>query len=114
MSGKLGPIDVLLIVILDGFDILAVLETWESIFNEQLINIPISSITKIGGNVAMFVKQTLNISQHINFSVTTFESLFIEISNKQRRSSTIIGVIYRPPNPDLSVFNNEFENVINP
>ena len=91
MLGKLGQIDVLLKAILDGFDILAVSETWESTFNEQLINIPgytkISSIRphgKIGGGVAMFVKQTLNISQHISFSVTSFGSLFIEISNEKK------------------------------
>ena len=65
--------------ILDGFDIFAVSEIWKSTFNEQLINIPgytkISFIRphgKIGGGVAMFVKQTLKISQHISFSVTSF------------------------------------------
>ena len=63
MLGKLGEIDVLLKAILDGFDILAVSKTWESTFNDQLINIPgyttISSIKphgKIGGGVVMFVK----------------------------------------------------------
>ena len=40
MLGKFGQIDVLLKVIQDGFDILAVSETWKSTFNEQLINIP--------------------------------------------------------------------------
>ena len=60
----------------------------------------------------MFVKQTLKISQHISPSVTTLESLFIEISNQKKRSKTIIGVIYRPPNTDPSLFNNEIENVI--
>ena len=84
MLGKLGQIDVLLKAILDGFDILEVSETWESTFNEQLINksgyTKISSIRphgKIGRGVAMFVKQTLNLSQHINFSVASFESLFL-------------------------------------
>ena len=66
----------------------------------------------------MFVKQTLNISQHINFSVTSFELLFIEISNNKKRSALrcvllhIIGVIYRLSNTDLSLNNNKFENVI--
>ena len=40
MLVKLGQIDVFLKAILDGFDILAVSETWESNFSEQLINIP--------------------------------------------------------------------------
>ena len=85
MLGKLGQIDVLLKAILDGFHILAMLETWESTFNEQLINIPgytkLSSIRphgRIQAGVAMFVKQTLKISQNISFSVTSFESFFIE------------------------------------
>ena len=69
MLGKLDQIDVLLIAILDGFDTLAVSETWESTFNEELINISgyinISHIRphgKIRGCVAMCVKETLKIS----------------------------------------------------
>ena len=64
MLGKLSQIDVLLKAILDGFDIFAVSETWESTFIEQLINIPgytkISSIRphgKIGRGVACLLNK---------------------------------------------------------
>ena len=42
MLEKLGQIDALLKAILDGFDILAVSETWKSTFNEQWINISVT------------------------------------------------------------------------
>ena len=76
MLGRLGQIDILFKAILDGFDILAVSETWESTLNEQMINIP--GYTKIS-----------SIRPH--GKIGSLESLFIEISNKKTRSKTIIG-----------------------
>ena len=43
---------------------------------------------------------------------STFESVFIQTFDLNRKFKTIIGTIYRPPGTNLALFNKEFEKVI--
>ena len=102
------------------FDIITVVETWETEENAPLINIPgFKKISKtradgrLGGGLAVFFNENRDIqfSVYKTADVSTFESLVIEL-NKPFMTKTLLGVIYRAPDTDLTLFNNEFEEFI--
>ena len=69
-----------------------------------------------GGGVALYVKDTLEFRLRNDLSIQNsyIESLFIEIDNniESKSKKTICGVIYRPPDTDLKVFNEHLSNIL--
>ena len=64
-----------------------------------------------GEGTALFVKLGFTFTVVDVFSCT-FESVFIQTFDLNRKLKTIIGTIYRPPGTNLALFNKEFEKVI--
>ena len=66
-------------------------------------------VNRAGGGVSLFIKEGLEyqLRQDLIIFNQIFESIFVEISKTQLEFETdiIVGVIYRPPNTDISVFN---------
>lgn len=101
------------------FDIITITETWiDDKYNQNVPPIPGYNYysrprkNKKGGGVAIYVRNDLQTSA-INWSESvdqsSFESLFIQLND----SNTLVGVIYRPPDTDLDIFNREYTEVLN-
>lgn len=76
--------------------------TWETNMNSTLLKlngyIRVSKARcnhQTGGGVALFLKDELKFSVK-NITTNTFESLFVEVTDTNRKK-TIVGVVYRPP-----------------
>ena len=65
---------------------------------------------RVGGDVALFIRDTITFTIRTDIVTVTCESVFIEISSS-KKCKTIVAAIYRAPNTDLKLFINEFENV---
>ena len=74
------------------------LEGYNSVYNDNLPG------KKKGSGIALYIKNTfsfIKLQQYCNVS-EDIESLFLEISNQQYTAT--VGVIYRPPNGNISNF----------
>jgi hypothetical protein len=97
------------------FNVIAITETWLNENTASLYNIEHYSTisnhrkTKRGGGVALYIHDTLNykLRPDLTKSDSFIESLFIELNDKK-----VIGVIYRPPNTDVDIFNKEIKNLL--
>ena len=62
--------------------------------------------TQVGGGVAIFCSDTMNVVQRFDLSIFNefIESVFVEIPNDVSRmgKSIVVSVIYRPPGTDVS------------
>ena len=69
---------------------------------------------KSGGGVALYVKNGLNylIRNDLSFSSPEIEILFIEIKGSTAKPK-LIGCVYRPPNTDVSQFNDRIKSCLN-
>ena len=71
---------------------------------------------KGGGGVSLYIKQDIEYITRtdLTYQNECIESLFIEISKGQieNDSDVIIGVIYRPPNTDVQLFNEYMTNIL--
>ena len=66
-----------------------------------------------GGGVGLYLNHNLNFNRLNDLEINddnVCQSIFVEI--KFDKSSTIIGVIYRPPNGDIKKFNDYIENTL--
>lgn len=72
--------------------------------------------TRGGGGVSLYIRDGIEytIKKEMNHQNSVIESLFIEISKGQigNCSDLIIGVIYRPPNTDIKLFNEYMLNIL--
>ena len=98
-----------------NFNVIGITETWlkdpTSLINMNNYNfIHKSRVNKSGGGVGMYILNNIDfkLRDDITSDLTSMESMFIEIDNKERKN-TVIGNIYRPPNCDIKKFLNEFE-----
>src|SRR6218665_712722 len=102
-----------------SFSIIAVTETWTSEENQSTVFFPgYKTCLKSRKNeayrgVGLFLNEML-IS---NFEIVSYpvdelimETLFVNITLGNR--SLIVGVLYRPPNTELSIFNSAFDNLL--
>ena len=66
-----------------------------------------TSSPKRGGGVGAYIHNSLNFScdklSHMNISKKYMESIWFEI-NREKAKNLVIGVIYRPPNGDVTTF----------
>ena len=99
--------------------IIAVSETWETVSNSNYIFLPgyikVSNSRQEGrkeGGVALLIKQNFDFTICDNYKISSFESVFIELSGQVNSNKTIIGAIYWPQNTDQLTFNIEFDNIL--
>jgi len=116
MLNKIDDIELLIRSISLDFTAIAITETWETKHNSSLLNLPgFSRISKAraknqGGGVAFFLKDDTKYRVK-DIHTDSFESLFIDIVNPTGKT-TLLGVIYRPPDTDLALFHAELEKNI--
>jgi hypothetical protein len=117
LENKLSQVSLLTTSLNIDIDVIAITESWETTDNADFLQIPgFSKVSnrrldgRKGGGVALFIKDSIVFSVKDVVS-KTFESVFIEISSKRTKTKINIGAIYRPPNTDHSLFNDEFEEL---
>ena len=71
---------------------------------------------KGGGGVSLYIREGIEytVRKEINYQCSVIETLFIEIRKGEigNSSDLIIGVIYRPPNTDVHLFNEYLSNIL--
>ena len=102
------------------FDVLCLSETWSNesnlSFNHFFPNYRSfysnRPLNKLGGGVAILVKEALNVEliENLTCNDDEFESVFVKIISDQ--TDTKIGCIYRPPNNNHESFLNKFNQTI--
>ena len=106
------------------FSILAITETWTTPHNENVIDIP--GYTKMlksrtcgrGGGVGLFFDNNLEIGTKLRDDLACpdtkiMESLFVQISQtKLAVKDVIVGVIYRPPNTNVTIFCDSLSQIL--
>ena len=74
-------------------------------------------VNRAGGGVAVCVQDHVCFKERPDLSYFSedCESVFIEVEkgHQQQSSNVIIGVIYRPPNHDISSFNDKMNSIVN-
>ena len=72
--------------------------------------------SKIGLGVSVFINNNLEYIKRSYISIfdENVESIFIELSKDYigYKKNSIIGVLYRPPNTDMSIFNQQLLNIL--
>ena len=67
--------------------------------------------SKIGGGISVFINYNLEYIKHSDISIfdENVESIFIELSKDYigYKKNSIVGVLYRLPNTDMSIFNQQ-------
>ena len=101
------------------FDFIGLTESWLNATNNDLFamegyHIPCQKFreSRKGGGVILYIKETVTFKERadIDFTEGVAESIFVEIHKDvyQTQKHIVIGVIYRPPNTNISIFNEEF------
>ena len=69
---------------------------------------------RIGGGVAICIAEQLNLSVRHDLSIfdPEMESILVEVEGNMLCKNFILGVIYRPPNMDISVFNEKIIRIM--
>ena len=105
-----------------GFTAVGITETWLYDCNCNLYSLPGYILTenhrthRSGGGVGIYLKDDLEFkirNDLVQFD-DSFESVFIEVANDvfKMGKNIIIGVIYRPPGTDLSLFNSKIADLL--
>lgn len=104
------------------FSVIGITESWLQEHNSALYNLEnykhFSRVrhSRSGGGVSLFIKDTIScrIIEEISLVNDIIECLFIEIKKSEVQTSqdVIVGVIYRPPNTDIRLFNDSLSEII--
>ena len=104
------------------FSVIGLSETWLTESNHELFDIPHYNQVKAfrtnrgGGGVSLFIDDAITFKERhdINIANDLMESVFIEIDKDQVSSNKnmIIGLIYKPPNTNMSDFNELFGDLL--
>ena len=100
------------------FDIIGLTETWLNESNQDILGFPnynhvyMYRQNKTGGGVSILLQTHIQYKELTEFSICNelFECVFVEV--EMTGNNVIIGCIYRPPNSNLSQFNNDFAAII--
>ena len=105
------------------FTIIGLSETWLNDNDSDLYGlygykvIGHHRVNRAGGGVAVCVQDHVCFKERPDLSHFSedCESVFIEVEkgHQQQSSNVIIGVIYRPPNHDISSFNDKMNSIVN-
>ena len=102
------------------FSIIGVSETWltsTNIAQCELDNyklITCNRINRQGGGVALYIRDNIDFVELTDLGINDdniCQSLFIEFSINNRK--VVTGIIYRPPNADVSLFNDYLDKTLN-
>ena len=107
------------------FSIIGVSETWLNDVTGNLYNIPGYNLIethrsgRTGGGVGIYVRHDISFEKGNDlalkaFDQTAYESVFIELDKNtfEKNKNIIIGVIYRPPDTDLKLLNENMESLL--
>ena len=104
------------------FPIIALSESWLREDNIERFGIPgyLSEHSirpyRRGGGVSLLINEDIEytIRDDLCYQNNTLEALFIEIDKKQfnKNQNIIVGVVYRPPNTDIKIFNDTMEQCL--
>ena len=104
------------------FNVIGLSETWLNSNTVSMCNINgynhecVYRQGKSGGGVSIYIKQHIKYDLREDMSMLNeaIETVFIEIGKGQFMSpkDVVIGVIYRPPNTDISIFNNYLSDIL--
>ena len=106
------------------FSIIGITETWLKESTKQLYSLDgykplhICRPDRSGGGVSLLIKDHLQYTVRDDLcllSVASAESLFIEIDKDVvgKNKNILVGVIYRPPDTDMKIFNECLEPLLN-
>ena len=106
-----------------NFKVIGLSETWLTAHNYDLYDIPQYKHVKafrqnrMGGGVSLFIQENINFTERNDLNVfnDTMESIFVEIDKSQLscRNNLIVGLIYRPPNSNVSEYSQLLnENIL--
>ena len=104
------------------FSVIGITETWLNASNADLFCMSgydhycLYRTGKRGGGVSLFINENLIVKMRHDLDNMTeyIEAKFVEISkeNSGLQKDAIIGIIYRPPNQDVSVFNEKLNEIL--
>ena len=103
------------------WDIVGLTETWLDEESEKRFCLQgfkavcASRRDKGGGGVAILIREGLVYRERRDlgtFKEGIVETLFIELVGRGGQKNDIIGIVYRPPNVDIRVFNNEMTEIL--
>ena len=120
---NLGDFENYLNILNHDFTIIGLSETWLNDNDSDLYGlcgykvIGHHRVNRAGGGVAVCVQDHVCFKERPDLSYFSedCESVFIEVEkgHQQQSSNVIIGVIYRPPNHDISSFNDKMNSIVN-
>ena len=118
---NLGAFENYLNILKHEFTVIALTETWLNDNDCDLYGlsgykvIGRHRVNRTGGGVAVCIRDHVSFRERPDLSSSTedFETVFIEIEkgNQQNVRNVLIGVIYRPPNQDILLFNEKLNNM---
>ena len=104
------------------FSVIGMTETWLTDSNSDLYNIlgynfvETHRTDRPGGGVGIFIRSKIvyQLRPDLTLSNGSSESIFIEVNKDlfQKDKNIIIGVIHRPPNTDLKLFNGDINELL--
>ena len=112
--------EILLANLWKSFSVIRVTEPWLNYLTSDLVNMPGYSFvsnhrkSKIGGGTGLYLENNLQykICSECTYSnPDVIESLFVEI-NVPHGKNIVVGVIYRLPNQNTAVFNDELNDIL--
>jgi len=105
-----------------AFSVIGLSETWLNERNFDLYDIDGYNgvhnyrVNRTGGGVSLMVKAGITFIERMDIAIFNecFESIFIEVPKNFINSSkhALIGVVYRPPNTDIDIFNDIFSDLL--
>ena len=120
---NLGAFENYLNILKHEFTVKALTETWLNDNDCDLYGlsgykvIGRHRVNRTGGGVAVCIQDHVSFRERpdLSSSAEDFETVFIEIEhgNQQNPRNVLIGVIYRPPNQDILLFNEKINNIMN-
>ena len=103
------------------WDLVGLAETWLDNESEKMTTVQgfnsvfASRKNKAGGGVALLIREGLVYRERSDLNVFLegdVESLFIEIVREGGKKNVVVGVVYRPPSGNITLFNDEMAQVL--
>ena len=105
-----------------NLSVIGISETWLTSSNKNCYGIPqytsehLCRESKRGGGVSLFIKNGITYKRRSDLEISspTIECIFIEIEKNSFNSdkNIIVGIVYRPPGTDISVFMEVFNSLL--
>jgi len=119
LNANIDKLQLLTAGLMHSFSVICVTETWTNEINKSFFNLPgyncitKSRCSKIGGGVAIYVRDDLPFTVRNDLCLVNCDDVdlaFIQV--KVGKCNFNVGVIYRPPDQNLPVFNNAYSSLL--